>query len=87
MDGENDLPRNHGAAKETFLLTTINAEHGAKAKLGSPNGHTEGGSTVISSLESLTRGHDGVGPRRIQVDTEVNVDFGFENRQERKDMV
>ncbi|KAG9202472.1 hypothetical protein G6514_004208 [Epicoccum nigrum] len=94
MDGENDLPRNHGATKETFLLTTTNAEHGAKARLGSPIGHTEGGSTGKSSLESLTRGHNGVGLRRIQVETEVNVvqshsplDLGFENRQERKDMV
>ena len=94
LDGENDLPRNYGATKETFLLTTINAEHGAKAKLGSPSGHTEGGSTGKSSLESNTGCQNGVGLRSIQVDTEVNVvqshsplDFSFENRRERKDMV
>ena len=94
MDGENDLPRSHGAANGTFLLTTINAEHGAKAKLGSPYSHTAGGSSEKSSLESMTRGQNGIGLRRIQVDTEVNVvqshsplDYDFENRRERKDMV
>lgn len=96
IDGESDLPRNHGP-KQTFLLTTINAEHDLRAKLGPPNTNAsgaEGASTGKDSLESLTRGYNGAGLGKIHVDTEVNVvqshsplDTSFENRRERKEMI
>lgn len=94
-DGDRDLPRAYG--KESYMLTTINADRDFKTKSGAPStSGEEGESTGKSSTESLHRGHTSGGLGGIKVDTEVNVveshsplDFGFEDvvRRERKDMV
>ena len=96
-DGERDrdLPRAYGQ-KESFLLTTINADRDFRANPGSSVSGEEGQSTGKSSVESLTRGGTSGGLGGIKVDTEVNVveshsplDFEFDdaNQRERKDMV
>lgn len=91
---ERAVPRGYGA-KESYLLTTINADRDGKTKRGSV-GPEEGESTGKNSVESLTRGTASRGLGGIKVDTEVNVveshspvgfSFEEEDRRERKDMI
>lgn len=91
---ERAVPRGYGA-KESYLLTTINADRDGKTKRGSV-GAEEGESTGKNSVESLTRGTASRGLGGIKVDTEVNVveshspvgfSFEEEDRRERKDMI
>lgn len=56
-DGDCDLPRSYGA-KESFLLTKINADRDFKSSSGSPTTlGEEGERTGESSIESLIRTH------------------------------
>lgn len=94
-DGERDLSSSYGQ-KESYLLTTINADRDIKAKSRSSVNGEEGERTGKSSVESLTRGGMSGRLGGIKVDTEVNIveshsplDFGFDdaNKREKKDMV
>ncbi|KAJ4983126.1 integral membrane family protein [Stagonosporopsis vannaccii] len=93
-DGEEEgVPRGY-AGKESFMLTTINAEREFRRKSAAPSVE-EGESTGKSSRESLARGNASPGLGGIKVDTEVNVvesrplDFGFgdTDKRERRDLV
>ncbi|KAJ4352927.1 hypothetical protein N0V95_003837 [Ascochyta clinopodiicola] len=90
-----DFPRSY-ATKESFHLTTINADRDVTPTEASPVASTDGGeSTRKSSQESLARmgGMSGMGG--IKVDTEVNVEscsmsnvaFVDVERRERRDLV
>ncbi|KAJ4309930.1 hypothetical protein N0V94_008699 [Neodidymelliopsis sp. IMI 364377] len=93
-NGERDAPHAYGG-KESFMLTTINAERDLQ-KAGSGRASEERGSEGKSSVESLTgKGSSWTtGLGRIKVDTEVEVvetrddEDGRElGRGQRRDMV
>ncbi|KAF9691107.1 hypothetical protein EKO04_010797 [Ascochyta lentis] len=92
-----NLPRSFGVAKDSYLLTTINAEQRESRPQRASARPDEGGSAGAgSSVESLTRTVACSGLGGIKVDTEVNVveppsplyaEFGDAKRKVRESLV